>query len=107
MQAEQGNSVAAQLAAIREYAERENIKIVAEFKDEGKSAYRDDVTRSQFEKMLQLAKKDDRISLILVHDPSRFYRKQMKAVITKAELKQYGVRVVPVVSPYDDSLGGF
>lgn len=107
-QAQKGVSVAEQLKEIRAYAERENIIILREFADRGRSAYRDDVKREQFEEMIRLAKEDPRVSLILVHESSRFMRRRAKAVLVKAELAQYGVKVVPVLTPYDSStIAGF
>ncbi|MQL52989.1 ImmA/IrrE family metallo-endopeptidase [Desulfofundulus thermobenzoicus] len=34
---------------------------------------------------------------------SRFVRRRAKAVLIKADLAQYGVRVIPVLNPYDSS----
>lgn len=107
-QAQKDVSVPEQLERIRSYAEREGIIILREFADKGRSAYRDDVRREEFEEMIRLAKEDTRISLILVHESSRFMRRRAKAVLVKAELAQYGVKVVPVLNPYDSStIAGF
>ncbi|HHW43801.1 MAG TPA: recombinase family protein [Desulfotomaculum sp.] len=107
-QAQKDVSVPEQLRKIREYADREGITILREFTDLGKSAYRDDVKRDEFERMIQEAKGDPRVSLILVHDMSRFVRRRAKAVLIKADLAQYGVRVIPVLNPYDSStIAGF
>ncbi len=58
--------------------------------------------------MLRQAKEDPRVSLILVHESTRFVRRRAKAVIVKSELAQYGVKVIPVLNPYDSStIAGF
>jgi len=107
-QADKDVSVPEQLKKIRSYAERENITILREFSDRGRSAFRDDVKREQFEEMIRVAKEDPRVSFILVHESSRFVRRRAKAVIVKAELAQHGVKVVPVLTPYDSStIAGF
>jgi len=107
-QAAKNISITEQLNEIRRYAQQEGIEIIREFVDGGKSAYRDDIKRPQFEEMMRYAKEDPRVSLILVHESSRFYRKRAKSVIAKAELAQYGVKVVPVLTPYDSStIAGF
>lgn len=99
--AAKGASIKEQLEAIRRYAEKENITILEEFVDPGISAYRDDVRRPHFERMIAQAKADPRESLILVHESSRFYRKKAKAVISKADLSAHGVKEVSVLNPYD------
>lgn len=107
-QAQKDVSIPEQLKEIRAYAERDNIIIIQEYTDRGRSAYRDDVRREEFEEMIRLAKKDPRVSLILVHEASRFVRRRAKAVLIKAELAQYGVKVIPVLNPYDSStIAGF
>lgn len=107
-QAQKNVSVPAQQQAIRDYADRENIIILREFADRGKSAYRDDVRRPDFEEMLRVAKEDPRVYLILVHESTRFVRRRAKAVIVKSELATHGVKVIPVLNPYDSStIAGF
>ncbi|RJX17690.1 MAG: recombinase family protein [Desulforudis sp.] len=101
-QADKGISVPAQLQANRHYAESNNIIIVAEDADEGKSAFRDDIKRPRFERLLHIAKTDPRITLFLVHDSSRFCRRKRQANVLKADLERHGVRVVSVTSPYDE-----
>lgn len=100
-QAAKGISIPEQLSAVKRYAEREGIVILAEFVDAGESAYREDVKRPQFESMISQAKSDPRVSLILVHEASRFCRRKVKAVITKADLATHGVKVLSVLNPYD------
>jgi site-specific DNA recombinase len=107
-QAQKDVSIPEQFKEIRAYSDRENIIILREFADRGRSAYRDDVRREEFEEMIRLAKEDPRVSLILVHESSRFVRRRTKAVIVKSELSKYGVKVVPVLNPYDSStIAGF
>lgn len=107
-QAQKDISIPEQLEKIHSYANRENITILQEFIDRGRSAYRDDVRREEFDEMIRLAKTDSRVSLILVHESSRFVRRRAKAVLIKAELAQRGVKVIPVLNPYDSTtIAGF
>lgn len=57
--------------------------------------------RPKFEYLLDIAKRDPRVTLFLVHDASRFCRRKRKANILKAGLEECGVQVVAVTSPYD------
>lgn len=100
-QADKGVSIPTQLEANRKWAIQNNVVIVDEGADEGKSAYRDDIFRPNFEYLLDIAKRDSRVTLFLVHDASRFCRKKRKANILKAGLEECGVQVVAVTSPYD------
>jgi site-specific DNA recombinase len=107
-QAQKDVSIPEQFKEIGAYAGRENIVILRDFADRGRSAYRDDVKREEFEEMIHLAKEEPRVSLILVHESSRFVRRRAKAVMIKAELNQHGVKVIPVLNPYDSStIAGF
>lgn len=100
-QADKGVSIPAQFGAMRKWAAENNVIIVLEAADEGKSAYRKGVERIKFDYLVAYAKKDSRISLFLVHDGSRFCRNKREANIRKSELEEHGVSVVSTSSPYD------
>ena len=98
----------AQRADIITYAERHAIAIPEDswYADRGAKA-NDHVSRKEFWRMVERAKSERRVKWILVREDSRFYRNKTKARQLKDELRQHGVTVVNVTSPYDaDSASG-
>src|SRR5947208_2346759 len=85
MQEERGLSIPEQLREIRQYAEARNIKIVAEF-TEAVSAFQRRAKRIEFERMLARARAE-RVSMILVHDYSRFSRDSVGAKALVRQLR--------------------
>ncbi len=100
-QAEADLSIPAQLREIKQYTLTNKIEIVDEYIDEGLSAYNDETKRLSFNKMIERAKLDPEISLILVHEFSRFSRNKYHSSSVKNELRKRGVSVVTTSSPYD------
>ena len=105
-QATRDNSIPAQTNAIKKYAYSNNIEIVKEYVDEGKSARTAD--RPQFQQMISDAKKKDKsFSLILIHKTDRFARNRSDSVIYKSLLKkECGVDVISITELFDDSPTG-
>lgn len=101
MQEDRGLSIPEQLREIRAYAERHGIQIVAEF-HEAASAFQRDEKRLEFHRMLAQAKSDPSISLILVHDLSRFSRDSARAKVMVRELLRAGTKVVSLNDPEID-----
>src|SRR5688572_23123393 len=66
-QEERGLSIPEQLREIRRYAETHGIEIVAEFR-EATSAYRHQARRHEFHRMIERARTDPDVSVIIVHD---------------------------------------
>ena len=98
-------SVAAQLRALREHAERNNYVVVREYVDEAESGRVAD--RPQFRQMLDAASADNApFEEILVWKFSRFTRKREHAVAFKSMLRRRGVRVVSITEHADDSPTG-
>ncbi len=98
-------SVAAQLRALRDYAEKNGYRVVREYVDEAESGRIAD--RPQFRKMLDAASTDDApFEEILVWKFSRFTRKREHAVAFKSMLRRRGVRVVSITEHADDSPTG-
>ena len=90
-------SVAAQMRALREYAERNGYSVAREYVDEAESGRIAD--RPQFRRMLDEASKPEApFSEILVWKFSRFTRKREHAVAFKSMLRRKGVRVVSITS---------
>ena len=98
-------SVAAQLRALRDYAEKNGYLVVREFVDEAESGRIAD--RPQFRKMLDEAGKPEApFREILVWKFSRFTRKREHAVTFKSMLRRKGIRVVSITEHADDTPTG-
>ena len=98
-------SVAAQLRALRDYADKNGYLAVREYVDEAESGRIAD--RPQFRKMLDEASKADApFQEILVWKFSRFTRKREHAVAFKSMLRKKGVRVVSITEHADDTPTG-
>ena len=105
-QASRDNSIPAQIKAIKQFAVKNNIELVKEYVDEGKSARTAD--RPQFQQMISDAKKKDKnFSIILIHKTDRFARNRADSVIYKSLLqKECGVEVISITEIFDDSPTG-
>ena len=98
-------SVAAQLRALRDYAEKNGYLVAREYVDEAESGRIAD--RPQFRRMLdEAAKPEAPFREILVWKFSRFTRKREHAVAFKSMLRRKGVRVVSITEHADDSPTG-
>ena len=98
-------SVAAQLRALRDYADRNGYLAVREYIDEAESGRIAD--RPQFKKMIdEAAKPDAPFQEILVWKFSRFTRKREHAVAFKSMLRRKGIRVVSITEHADDTPTG-
>jgi len=98
-------SVAAQLRALRDHAEKNNYLVVREYVDEAESGRA--ANRPQFRKMLDEASAEDApFQEILVWKFSRFTRKREHAVAFKSMLRRRGIRVVSITEHADDSPTG-
>src|SRR4030095_714742 len=72
-QHERGLSIPQQLHEIRLYAEAQGIEIAGEY-EEAASAFRHQEKRHEFRKMLDRARAERDVSIVIVHDLSRFCR---------------------------------
>ncbi len=98
-------SVAAQLRALRDYAEKNGYVVAREYIDEAESGRIAD--RPQFRRMLDEAGKPEApFQEILVWKFSRFTRKREHAVAFKSMLRRRGIRVVSITEHADDSPTG-
>ena len=98
-------SVAAQLRALRDYADKNGYIVAREFVDEAESGRIAD--RPQFRKMIdEAAKPEAPFKEILVWKFSRFTRKREHAVAFKSMLRRKGVRVVSITEHADDTPTG-
>lgn len=93
-------SITAQLRAIREYANKNDIEIVAVYRDEAFSATTDD--RPGFLQMISDIVNDRiKVDLVLVHKVDRFARNRYDAVIYRQKLQRKKVKVFAVDQQYD------
>ena len=93
-------SIEAQLRAIREYCDRNGIRLVKIYTDEARSATTDD--RPGFLQMIQ----DSALGLfdaVIVHKLDRFSRDRYDSAFYKRQLKKNGVRLISVLENLDDS----
>ena len=98
-------SVAAQLRALRDYADKNGYSVAREYVDEAESGRIAD--RPQFRRMLdEAAKPEAPFNEILVWKFSRFTRKREHAVAFKSMLRRKGIRVVSITEHADDSPTG-
>lgn len=98
-------SIDAQLRAIRDYCERENIQLVGIYTDEAQSATTD--SRDDFKNMIDdIFKGKLDIDAVLVHKFNRFARNKYDSAIYKKRLRDIGIKVVSVTQPIDDSPEG-
>ncbi len=98
-------SVAAQLRALRDFAERSGYVIAREYIDEAESGRI--ANRPQFQRMLDEARAPDApFQEILVWKFSRFTRKREHAVAFKSMLRRRGIRVTSITEHADDTPTG-
>ena len=98
-------SVAAQLRALRDFAERNGYVVAREYIDEAESGRSSD--RPQFRKMLDEASGANApFQEILVWKFSRFTRKREHAVAFKSMLRRRGIRVTSITEHADDTPTG-
>lgn len=103
-QAREGYSIEAQIKAIKDYANKNNILIDKQFifKDEGISGKRAN-KRPAFMEMIKQAKSSKKkFEVILVHKFDRFSRNREDSVVYKSLLrKEYGINVISICEPLD------
>lgn len=92
-------SIEAQLRAIREYAEKNDVVIVAEYCDRAKSATTDQ--RPKFLRMIEDSKKSI-FDVILVHKLDRFARNRADSIAYRMELKRNDVSLISVLEYLDE-----
>ena len=98
-------SVAAQLRALRDYAQKNGYVVAREYVDEAESGRIAD--RPQFRRMLDEAGRPNApFKEILVWKFSRFTRKREHAVAFKSMLRRKGIRVVSITEQADDTPTG-
>jgi site-specific DNA recombinase len=91
-----GNSIEAQVNAITDYAQRENIVIVGQYKDMAKSGTTAD--RPEFQRMMRDAEQK-RFKIVLIHKYDRFMRDEYEGIMHERILSRYGISLISVAEP--------
>ncbi len=98
-------SVAAQLRALREYAQKNGYEVVREFVDEAESGRT--AHRPAFREMISMARRTIKpFELLLVWKYSRFARSREDSIVHKTLLRKHGVRVVSITERFDETPTG-
>ncbi|MBZ9691177.1 recombinase family protein [Clostridium sp. M14] len=93
-------SIDAQSRAAKEFAQKNDYEIVAEYADKAKSGTSD--KRPEFLRMIKDAEKGE-FECIIVHKLDRFSRNKYDSAMYKRKLKQFGVRLISITEKLDDS----
>lgn len=90
----------------REFAKRQNIRIIEEpFVEEGESAK--SANRTEFQKAIKFcAAKKPKVDFFIVHKIDRFARNQGDHVVTQAILKKVGTTLLSASEPIDQTVMG-
>ena len=93
-------SIDAQLRAIREYCQQNDIRILREFTDEAQSART--ANRPAFQQLFGTIK-DRPADFLIVHKLDRFARNRGDAAFYRAKLTEAGMRLISVLERLDDT----
>ena len=91
-------SIDAQIRAIRDYAQKNDIMIVGEYVDRARSAMTDN--RPEFLQMIADAANND-FDVVLVHKLDRFARNRQDSIGYRMQLKRHGVSLVSILEYLD------
>jgi site-specific DNA recombinase len=103
-QADKELSIPAQLAAMREYANKHGWTISEEFLEPGASARTTE--RPMLKRMLARCREAPKVDVVVVHKVDRLARDLYGHATIKTLLKQRGIRLASVVENMDDSITG-
>lgn len=95
MQVENGESIEAQLYDLRQYAKRENLRILHEYIDDGYSG-KNITGRPHFQEMIEEIKSGVHVDYVLVFKLSRFGRNAADALSSLQFMQDYGTNLVCV-----------
>lgn len=95
MQVENGESIDAQLYDLRQYAKRENLRILHEYIDDGYSG-KNITGRPHFQEMMEEIKSGAQVDYVLVFKLSRFGRNAADSLASLQLMQDYGTNLVCV-----------
>lgn len=93
-------SIDAQLRAMNDYAEKNNVVIVSQFIDKAKSATTDN--RPEFQRMIKESG-TKAFDVVLVHKLDRFARNRQDSIGYRLELKRHGVSLISILEYLDEN----
>lgn len=96
---QRNESIDAQVRAIKEFANSNNIVIVSEYIDRAKSATTDD--RPEFQRMIEESGKGN-FQLLIVHKLDRFARNRNDSIAYRMKLQRNKVALLSVLEPFDE-----
>src|SRR3712207_1067279 len=102
-QAKSGYSLAQQLEALREYAEREGLQVLEEVEDPGQSGAT--LERPGLDRIRNLVSAGG-VSLVLAQDRDRFAREPAYHYLLRREFEEYGTKIRALNGRGDDSPEG-
>lgn len=95
-------SIDAQMRAINEYADKNNITIIKFYTDRAESATTDN--RTDFQNMFNFIEYNTLdIKYVLIHKFDRVFRDRYDSAVYKRKLKLKGMKFISVLEPLDDS----
>ena len=98
-------SVSAQLKHLREYARANGYEIAREYVDEAETGRT--TRRPEFQQMISDVRRRSKLfDVILVYKYSRFTRNREDSIVYKSLLRKYGVRVISMTEPFEDTPTG-
>jgi DNA invertase Pin-like site-specific DNA recombinase len=101
-----GSSLADQERACREFAQRAGLKLLKVYRDEGRSAFKDDIKhRPQFAAMLTAAA-GRAFGAVVVYKLDRFARRARIFHTCRWQLEQAGVQLLSATEPNETSAAG-
>ena len=101
-----GSSLADQETTCRAFAEHAGQKVVRVYRDDGKSAWKDDIKhRPQFAQMLASAR-SGAFQAVIVYKLDRFARKARIYHTCRWQLEQVGVQLVSATEPNEPTAAG-
>lgn len=101
-----GSSLADQERTCREFAKRSGFKVVRVYRDEGRSAFKDDTRhRPQFAALLEAAR-GRAFKAVLVYKLDRFARRARIFHTCRWQLEQAGVQLLSATEPNESSAAG-
>lgn len=105
-QAERELSIPAQVKACQKYGMDHNWNLLPDgiYEEKGESARTTD--RPQLQRMIQRAKTDNKVDVILMHKLDRMCRNVADYAAIKMMLKKHDVRLISVVEQFDESFSG-
>ena len=96
-------SIEGQLRVCKEYAERNNIKIIGEYIDRAMTGTNDN--RPEFQRMISDSEKKE-FNFVLLYKFDRFSRSKYDNVLYKHKLKQNGIRVLSAMEEISNTPEG-